>query len=173
MTAETLSALRSLPHARLQLIISGARAKSIGLASGDIPAAMETDPKSLSLARNQMAPLRSLSTTKTLPNVVVKPACNTATTIVKLAKYASLLPAMLLVRGDEAMLSSHLLAHWQTLSLDDIKRYIDSPLIDIIQTAQASLPLEINEKNTILSFRSAHATNVHLALIIGDIAEQS
>jgi GTP cyclohydrolase II len=96
-------------------------------------------------------------------------ACKLA---LKLAKYASLLPALISVEVAPDSFPT-LMSGWHKLTAADIRAYIASPLLDVIETAHAKLPTDTIENANIISFRSRHSTAVHLALVVGDITKSS
>ena len=156
-----LAGFRS-PAANCKLLITATRARSIGLDPSDA-SAIVTDAGNLTLAQI-MALADPLADQKELPKVTFTPASTAMQMMLKLAKFASNLPAMLLIEGD-AMPDS-----WLKISDSDMELYIREPLIDIVPTAVASLPLLGAETTTIRSFRACYGTAVHLALMIGTIA---
>src|SRR5207249_4680195 len=140
-----------------QLLITAARAASLGLPAQDT----RIDAQTLSLAAI-LAVCDPLADRPRDGNIASEPASAGDSMALKLAKYASLLPALLVTRP-----SPHS-AGWFTVSTKDIQHYIKNPLVDIVQTAQAALPLAGMENSRIMSFRSRHSTSVHLALIAGE-----
>lgn len=80
-----------------------------------------------------------------------------------LAKYASLLPAMLAIQGG--------MPGWLAVEADAIRHYINSPAVEVVETAQAMLPINGAENARIVSFRAKHSGSVHLALIVGEPKE--
>jgi len=155
---KTLSTLRS---PSLRLLLTGARAKTLGLPGLDTQIAAQGLSSDEILALSN--PLASL---KTRPDIMPAPASASDSLALKLAKYASLLPALLMNAGSDAT------SAWLQVTAGDISRYIDAPLIDIVETASAQLPIEGAEHARIVSFRSRYSTAVHLALIIGDAASE-
>lgn len=94
-----------------------------------------------------------------LPAAAPAPATPLDGMALKLAKYASLLPALLRLPQPPA--------HWLTLAAAQLEQYIAQPEMEVLETAAAALPLADAEQARIISFRSAQAAAVHLALIIG------
>jgi GTP cyclohydrolase II len=87
-----------------------------------------------------------------------------------LAKYAGLLPALLLIESSAEITKTKELLHWQVIPAEDIACYMRTPLVDVIPTARAKLPLENMENCTLISFRTRFTTGVHLALITGNLS---
>jgi GTP cyclohydrolase II len=139
------------------LLITAARARMLHLADTDT----RIDATSLTLP--QLMALADPTTPQSLPaHIAATPASAIDSMALKLAKFASLLPALLL---SESPLSHT--THWLSLDSSELQAYIEHPHIDVIQTASAALPLAQAENTRIISFRTRHATSVHLALIIG------
>jgi GTP cyclohydrolase II len=159
LNEETLARLRS---PQLHVLITGTRAHTLGLAAQD----MKIDAGNLSLAQI-MALCDPVSDQSALPKMQPVPASDIDSMALRLAKYASILPALLLVSDKAAM------ASWPVLSVQDMRRYIAMPLVDMIQTAQAALPIEGAEHTRVVSFRSFHSTEVHLALVVGQPAQET
>lgn len=151
----TLKALRS---PSLYLLITAARAKTLGLAAQDTK--IEAQHLSLEQIKTLCDPLADAVT---LPALVSNVAGDMDSMALKLVKYASLLPALLITDATAAT------SGWFELSVSDLEYYLQHPQTDVLQTARASLPLEGAEKTTLVSFRALHGTAVHLALLIGDI----
>ncbi len=141
-----------------QLLISAPRAKMLGL--GDTAVKLSTTGLTLAQVQALADPTADQSQ---LPKTKTTPATAIDAMALTLAKYASLLPALLLI---PAPLPTTIV--WASLNASDLAHYIAHPELDIIQTASAQLPLSGAENTRIVSFRSAHATAVHLALIIGE-----
>jgi GTP cyclohydrolase II len=169
LTAEALAFFRSLPRTRLTLLITGARARSIGMDTG--AKAVQIEAQDFTLV-NIMAIVDPLADQKRLPQVNVMPATSVQHLLLTLAKQASLLPALLVIEGDSSLRVSKELTRWvsYSMALEAIRRYVETPQLEIIETAQAKLPLEGAEDNRLISFRTRHGASVHLALIVGDIS---
>lgn len=156
------AALSSFGNTPRRVVITGARAKSLGLTAEE-PPAVAIDAAALSLT--QIAWLADpLAMQAELPELTVRPAGEIDPLALVLAKHASLLPALL--KADAANDRG-----WQALTADDMRRYVRSPLVEVAETARARLPVEGAEHATMVSFRAAGDAGTHLALIIGDIAK--
>jgi len=151
LNAQTYNALN---HSA-QLLITAARAKHIGMSDH----AVKIHTASLSFAQ-MMALADPTADQSCLPVIATTPATTTDEMALRLAKYASLLPAL--------MLAPNAPKEWQSLDAEDITYYIAHPELDMTETASAHLPLATAEHTRIISFRSCHATAIHLALIIGE-----
>jgi len=156
LTEELLTALRS---PGLRVLITAARARMLGLAEQDT----KIDAEKLSLTEI-MSLADPLVTTPPPSGLTTAPASEVDSMALKLAKYAALLPALLLIQ-DKASAAT---TDWPTLSVSDLQHYIRKPMLDVMETARATLPIEGAEKSRIVSFRSRGGSSVHLALIIGD-----
>ena len=151
LTQNTYAALNATGTS---LLLSAPRARMLTLAE----TAITIDTTYLTLSQ-LMALADPTAEQVPLPKFSIQPATNIDIMARKLAKYASLLPALLRIPAPPAP--------WLTLPANDLAHYIAHPHIDLIETASAQLPLENAENTRIISFRSTHATAVHLALIIG------
>lgn len=137
------------------LLITAARARMLGLGN----TALRIDTTNLALPQIQ-ALADPTADQSALPPVQQRTGSDVDALALTIAKYASLLPALLLVPAPPA--------HWHRLHASDLATYIAHPQSEIIETASAMLPLESAENTRIISFRTANATAVHLALIIGE-----
>jgi GTP cyclohydrolase II len=169
LTQAAFSYFQGLPGVALTLVITGARARSIGVDATD--SAVEIDAGSFSFG-NIQAIADPLADKRHLPSVTARSASRAGQQILTLAKQASLLPAMLVAQGDSSLRLmeplSRWISHWITLT--DIEHYLNAPLLEVVQTAHARLPTQGGEHGQIFSFRSRHSTSVHLALAIGELA---
>lgn len=155
LSDDTLETLRS---PSLCLLITTARAKTLNLPAQDT----KIEAQHLSLAQIQVL-CDPLAEAVTLPALQTRAATAIDSMALKLVKYASLLPALLIA---DAPATTN---EWFELSVSNLEYYLQHPQTDVLQTARASLPLEGAEKTTLVSFRSQGGTAVHLALLIGDI----
>lgn len=155
---EILTAFQSLPS--VNLLLTAARAQSLGM---EIPA-KTVRIRAGELSLSQLQALADPLAQGERPKVNAAAAADNQHRLLQLAKYASLLPALLVAESD----APTFMPHWLRISGDAIRDYIDNPLIDSIETSHAALPLEGMEHTRIASFRSRYSTNVHLALIIGE-----
>jgi GTP cyclohydrolase II len=149
------------------LLLTGTRARSAKLAgqSGDCFA---IEAATLSLA-DMLVYADPLS--EKAPAAATNANGNEVCTLsLKLAKYASLLPALIAVEISPDTLPP-LMRNWHKLAAQDIRDYIASPLLDVVETAHAKLPTDTIENAQIVSFRSRYSTAVHLALVVGDIVK--
>lgn len=138
-----------------QLLITSARAKYLGISSHT--ARIDTAKISWSQATAIADPTADQGI---IPQLIALPTNANDYILLKLTKYASLLPALLIVPNPPK--------EWQSLSETDLQNYITHPDVSVIQTASAHLPLTTAENTRIISFRSAHASSTHLAIIIGE-----
>jgi GTP cyclohydrolase II len=149
------SAPESARHDNAQLLITAARANSLGLKGHEgavmFPVGAMSHAEIMALADPTLAQH---------PPHGLTPQPGDAL-LIQLVKYASLLPAALLYEGAPG-------ADWPVLDYDDLQRYASSPLPPIIETASAQLPIAGAEQAHIRSFRALHATSTHLLLTIGD-----
>lgn len=144
----------------LRVLITAARAKMLRLAEQDT----KIDAEHLSLV--QIRALADPLADGTIPkDLTTHPASEVDSMALTLTKYAALLPALLLVQDK----TSADTVVWPTLLARDLQQYIRHPMLDVMETAQASLPMEGAEKGRLVSFRTRYGSSVHLALIIGDI----
>lgn len=148
--------LEAMRSPQLRVLLTAARARALGLPHHDaaIAAATLSLPEIIALGDPLAAPT-------SLPALDAQPASPIDSLALRLAKYASLLPALLRVEESTAT------ASWLRLDAADAQRYIAAPHVEMVETAQATLPIEGAEEARIVSFRSAHSTAVHLALIVG------
>lgn len=157
-----LADMRALPGARLFVLLTAARARSIALEPGEAKTVrIAADGLSLPQIQALADPLAEHER----PAVAAEPASAAQHGLLQLTKYASLLPGMLLVAGDVA----GFMPHWLHVAAQDIEYYAHNPLLGMVETAQASLPLEEMENTRILSFRAPNSTAVHLALVMGEL----
>jgi GTP cyclohydrolase II len=157
LPAEYLDEARYLTiRTQASLLITTVRAQSLGL----IPACSAVTFPAASLSYAEIAAIAD----PTLPQHPLPSLSLEAgdPLLIGLVKYASLLPAALLFSGKEK-------PDWPVLDYDDLKRYADSPLPPLVETASAKLPIAGAENAHIRSFRALHATSTHLLLTIGDI----
>ncbi|MDE3059965.1 MAG: GTP cyclohydrolase II [Pseudomonadota bacterium] len=133
------------------LLVSAPRAEALGLP----PQPARIDVAGMTAA--EITKLANPLARQTLSAIKTAPASEADSLALALAKYASLLPA-LVVTGKQ---------DWLTVKATDIKHYIAAPLTGVTETAQARLPLEGMEDVRIISFRSRHGASVHLALVMG------
>jgi GTP cyclohydrolase II len=159
------SLFAALPTRRT-LLITAARAKSLGYDTGDAKA-MQLDASALTLPQIQALsdPLAGHA-----PAPAIAPASEPQGLLLSLTKMASLLPAMLLAEGDDILA---LFPGWHRVDIAPIRRYFAAPLAGIVETAQASLPLETAQNCTLTSYRLPYSSSVHLALVMGDISGQA
>ena len=153
----TENLLFSLHKNRLSLLLTGARARSLGF---DSKGAICIDAQNLPLAA-LWALADPLTDEKTIPKVTFSPATPSHDILLMLARYASLLPALLIVESDA------LPDDWLHVAEKDVRAYWDAPPIDMVPLAEASLPIEGAEDAKLLCFRQRYGTSTHLALVIG------
>ncbi len=85
----------------------------------------------------------------------------TSPTLIKLAKRAGLLPALVVLP------TSNITANWSNFSEKALEQALEQTGDKIFETARAKLPIDGAEDSTIISFREQGDEAVHLALIIG------
>ncbi len=165
ITEGLLAQLRALPKSRLLLLLTGTRAHYAGLdVKGAKTACIAVD--NLSLA-DMLALADPLAETQKMPKATLLPTTPVHGTLMTLAKYAALLPALIIVESDA------LPADWLRVEASDIASYWAAPPLDIVPITQASLPIEGAEGATLMCFRGRYGTSMHLALIIGNVLSES
>jgi len=163
LTQDLLSDLRALPKSRLHLLLTGARARSLGLDTKDAQA-VRIDAQNLLLPAMQ-ALADPLADKKDIPKVTLLPATPSQEMLLTLAKYASLLPAMLIIE------SNALPEEWVSVAIADVKAYWSAPMFDIVPLTKAALPIGGGEQAALTCFRERYGTSVHLALVVGKIGD--
>jgi GTP cyclohydrolase II len=163
-----LSQLHALPDKRLYLLLTGARARSLGLKAADAKTVrLDAENLSLPLLQALADPLL------VVPNEVRDLSLGSLAyaqdesyeMLLRLAKYASLLPAMLIVE------SKQLPEDWVTVKLSDVAAYWAAPLFDIVPLAEARMPVAGAEQAVVTCFRERYGSSVHLALAAADGAK--
>lgn len=145
----------------LRLLITGARAQSLGLGYADC----KIDANGLSLAEI-MAIADPTADTLTLPKLFIHSASEIDTLALKLAKYSSLLPALLLVNTGEIDTAS-----WLHVKASDIAEYWNNPPLEIVSLVEANMPIDGAEDAKIICFRQRFGTSVHLTLVFGELKD--
>jgi GTP cyclohydrolase II len=149
------------------LLLTGSRARSLKLT--DAPdTAWAVD--AASLPYDMFQALADPACPYTSTAMTLHPASEVQRLGLQLAKYASLLPALICVPLPSGPLPDALNL-WHRLDVADIRSYIQTPLLDVVEMASASLPIHAIEHSRIISFRARYGTAVHLALLIGDITK--
>lgn len=159
LTEAVATGLR-IPQSTLSLLITGIRAGYLGLNTKNTATAC-IDAQNLSFAEIQTL-ADPLAGETPIPTISLLPQIVTHEAAMRLAKHASLLPALLLIENAEFP------ADWLRVTTNDIAAYWAAPPIDIVPVTQASLPIEGAEKTTLICFRDRFGTSTHLALIIGN-----
>jgi len=158
LTIGLFSKLQALPAKRLQLLLTGARARMLGLDTQARTVRIDvqnlTLPDLLALADPLITPA---------PKVAIETATSSHDRLLFMAKYASLLPAMLTIE------STSLPEDWLRVSISDINTYWAKPPLDIVPLARAAMPVEGMENTTLACFRTRYGTSTHLALTFGDL----
>ena len=162
LTPGLLRQLQILPEKRLHLLLTSARAHSLGIDIGS-QALLRIDAQNLSLPT--LLALADPLNTSPLPEIKPLPATPSQQMLLSMAKYASLLPAMLTVE------SNALPQDWLPVIAADVASYWAAPQLDIVPLAQAKMPMEGAENAKLMCFRTRYGTSTHLALIIGDPAQ--
>ena len=137
------------------LLITAARAQALGLPAQDT----RINATALTLAdmHSIADPLYPV------PAAVTGIAASATDSLaLRFAKQAALLPALLLVESSTS---------WLTLDAVELQQAMEYPIYDLIQTAEAQLPIAGVEHTRIVSFRARYGASVHLALVIGNIGE--
>ncbi|MBY0407117.1 MAG: hypothetical protein K2Q01_05450, partial [Rickettsiales bacterium] len=129
--------LRTLQAQACQLLLTAPRARMLGLKNNGGGSTIKLDASSLTHAQilalaDPTAPQASLPALTPLPATAVDEMA------LKLAKYASLLPALLLVPDSAAK-------DWLSLDASALAHYIAHPETEMIETASAHLPLAAAE----------------------------
>lgn len=87
----------------------------------------------------------------------------------QLAKYAQLLPAMLIARVTAPDLSAWAKSYdFLTVSGDEINDFSISAATRLVQVAAARVPLHDSEKTRIVAFRPENGSIEHIAIILGE-----
>lgn len=181
LTPAVFAQIKALPNAKLSLLITGARAKSLGIESDNnepvrLDAGAMALPEILALAdpstpkkpqnNSEKMGEKSNLIRENAQTIAKKLAENTPANrdarLLHLAKYASLLPALLLVE------SKTFPAHWIEVKSADMDSYWNNPPLDIVELAQATLPIKGAENTRILALRTRWGTSNHLVLLVGD-----
>ncbi len=140
------------------LLLTGARARSLGL---NAPGKMvRIDTKGLTLPMMQALADPILDAEK-LPALTILPSDSSHEMLLTLTKYASLLPALLLVEGKDFP------SDWLRVTESDLRTYWAAPSLDMVPVAEAKLPIEGAEDAKLACFRMRYGTSIHLALTIG------
>lgn len=160
LTEGLLARLRALPQCRLHVLVSGARARSLGFDTGGAKA-LCMDAQNLSLAALQ-ALADPLADQSALPKLAPLPSTSSQAMLLRLAIYAGMLPSMLVVE------SAVLPEEWVEVSMADAEAYWRAPQFEMLSLAQAALPVAGAENAAVTCFRERYGTSVHLALVIGE-----
>lgn len=159
-------ALRAQGGLSFNIILPAARAHYAGLTpltDGCVRISADT------ITFSQMKALADPLAEKTpRPRLSVEAALPFHALAITLTKYASLLPALLIIEGKAQNFPT-----LQSMRASQLHYYIDHPQREVIETARATLPVEGSEHNTIVSFRAPYGTSVHLALLIGTIGQNA
>jgi GTP cyclohydrolase II len=161
ITAELFGALMNLPDVQACLLLTSARAHYLGLADTNIT----VDAKNLSF--DALTTLADPLTCTTLPALTLTPTTPSQDRLLDMAKYASLLPAMLVVK------STTLPDDWLLVSQEDVAQYWDHPPLDIVSLVTTKLPIKEAEDVVIHCFRTRYGTSTHLALTFDDISKDN
>jgi GTP cyclohydrolase II len=153
----------TLPKPGRQLLITGARAHAIGLIVNDKNVVcVEADSLPLAQIQALADPLVSI---KKYPKAAIAKTTSAHNTLMTLTKYASLLPALLIVKGKPFP------KDWLHVSASDVEKYWKNPPLDMVPLVDTTLPITGSENTRILCFRSRWGTSTHLALIVGNITK--
>lgn len=159
---DVYAALTAKKGIKLSLLLTPSRAKSLGL---KLKAGERIALKGLGF--DEMMGLSD--PTYPLPKLIKKldfvdGAKSTFANMLILTKHASVLPALLVIEGK-------IPGEWLSLPVKALEHYMRDPKIDAVQTAIAQLPIYGAEHARVVSFRTRHSTNVHLALMVGNVAK--
>ena len=168
LSAQSLGAFKKLARGGLSLLITGARAESLGLKGSGRPVSIDASSLPLKTIHSLANPTLPCDARK-LRLSEAPPAAGEMLTLVK---HASLLPALLIMKP-RAKTAEKKLGAWigYRLSISDLKRYAASPAVELVETARARLPIEGAENNILISYCSRHCVSTHLALVVGDISK--
>ncbi|MFW0777794.1 MAG: GTP cyclohydrolase II [Rickettsiales bacterium] len=151
--------LTTLKKNDLKLIISAARAKTIDIATGSATA---IDVSSFSL--DDILAVADPTHKESIKTSLSTSDGSRFDALLSLAKHASLLPALLVAKINDASAFSD----WMQINHTAITHYLNAPEVEVIKTAQAKLPINGAQDARLISFRLKHAASVHLALMIGE-----
>lgn len=159
----TQSLIKRFKNTPLRLIITGARAKALGIKTSSKSVALDVcglTAKAILALADPTAPSEKIKIH--MPRQIRSDEHYSH--LLSLVRRASLLPALVLAEGYSApdMLS---------VSTAEVKLYLALPETTIIETAQAKLPLKNAENTRIISFRGSHNSSVHLALVVGRLSK--
>lgn len=160
LTPGLLGQLRALPGCRLHVLLTGARARSLGLDAKEARTVRLDAEDMLFPALQALAdPLADAAPPP--PETGLLPITASHDMLLTLAKYASLLPAMLTVESDKLPES------WRRIRMIDVAAYWAAPSLDMVKLAEARLPVHAAEDARLAAFRLRYGTSTHLALLIG------
>ncbi|MBI1237041.1 MAG: GTP cyclohydrolase II [Alphaproteobacteria bacterium] len=147
----------TLPAAgELRLLITGARARSMGHDTTDDAVRMDVTGLEPAYIRALFDPLAD-STPPALPVQAASPA---ERLLLALAKLASLMPALLMAPDAGA-------PDMPALSYETLQSYFSRMDGAAVETARARLPIAGAEDTRIISYRMKDGVSTHLALLIG------
>ena len=161
MTPSLWQQLQSLPDKKLFLLITGARAQYLHLEARNT----RIDANHLTLS--ELLALSDPLAQGSLPEITPMPTTVAQDMALTMAKYATLLPAMVIVE------SKKLPDNWLTLSVSDATAYWSDPPLEMITLSSASLPIEGAENTVLTCFRGRFGTSTHLAMVVGDITSNA
>ena len=154
------SQLENLPQMRI-LLLTGSRARSLGYDGEAAAVSMDvsqlSDKEIIALAN----PLY-----KHLPAEipVCVPASQEDAWLLMLAKHASLLPALLLLKMSLDTCN---------ITAEQLAAYAEDTSVNVRETARANLPIDVAEQTQIITYRGDGNTSEHLALLIGSPQKQT
>lgn len=146
--------LAALKRASSTIIITAARAESLGLAASAF------DAKGMALA--EVKALADPTYRQPLPPLVAKKSMaedDRITSALALAKHISLLPALMMVEKPPA--------DWLGVSADALRHYLNAPP-EVVEMARATLPLAEAENAVLIAFHAKPGGDTHLALMVGN-----
>ena len=164
LTHETLSRFGKLTTKAPRIVITGQRAKVLGLSDSRTQACIVSLPGGLDLETVEYLadPCADSSGENGARKVIVGPARSVEQSSLALMKLARLLPAA--VVGPVTDIDPDVLR----VSSEDILAYPKSVAMALRMVSQARVPLEDAENTRVVAFRPSDGGIEHLAIIVGD-----
>jgi GTP cyclohydrolase II len=154
---------QQLQKTRPCLLITGARARGLGMKTTDVTVRVDVDDLPLPTLLAFADPLNDQPIPKNIKTLPTSPSHDMLLTM---AKYSSLLPAMLVTENDTPP------ANWLRVKMADVVAYWAAPPLDIVTLAQAALPIAGAENAALTCFRMRYGTSTHLALTFGNVSKE-
>lgn len=164
LTDETLTRFGHATSKSPRIVISGQRAKVLGLGESRTQASIITQPGGLDLPTIEYLadPCAGASEDRDAHQVIVSPAQPLEQSTLALMKLARLLPASVVAPVTQIS------PDWLQVSAEDILAYPKSTAMALRIVSQARVPLEDAENTRVVAFRPADGGVEHLAIIVGD-----